>query len=521
MALVKKFSVVAGSTLISRIFGFTREVLMAASIGTGPVADAFNAAFRFPNSFRRLLGEGALNSAFVPLFSKKIAQEGKIEATAFATKVFSALTTILLLLTFFIEVLLPVLIRYVIAPGFHADPAKFNACLHFSHIMFPYLSCMSLAALIGGILNALQRYFVAAIAPVLLNIFLITILVYCWWTRANTWQIGSMLSFGVLAAGIAQALLVWFAMRAQGVFITFAKPHFTPELRHLLKIALPAALTGGVTQINLLVNTSIASSQAGAISALAYADRLYQLPLGVVGVAIGTVLLPEMARILQANPKAPTTQIQNTAIQFSLFLTLPASTAFLIIAVPIVRLLYEHGHFSVHSTIIVAQLLQIYGIGLPAFILIKTFLPNFFARGDTKTPLYFSLVSVIINITLALLLFPCLHARGIALAEICSAWVNTALLFFTLVKRNYLALEFRQLKDVACLCFSSCLMGFVLSYGVSYFQENLSPHAPLVKLLSTTMGLILAAGALYCLCSFLLCPAAFSQIKTKQPRNPL
>ncbi|WP_409361017.1 murein biosynthesis integral membrane protein MurJ [Bartonella heixiaziensis] len=512
MTLIKKFATVASGTLMSRIFGFIREMLMAAALGTGPVSDAFNAAFRFPNTFRRFFAEGAFNAAFVPLFSKKITEDGTETACKFAEEVFGVLFTLLLLLTIVMELSMPFLVRTVIAPGFAEDATKFNATIHFTAIMFPYLTCMSLAAMMGGMLNALRRYFIAAIAPLFLNIILIGVLAYAWFYQLDAWHIGLNLSWGVLAAGLLQLALIAVALRRSGMKIFLRRPHFSPNVRKLLTLAFPAAITGGITQINLLINTNIASSQSGAVSSLMYADRLYQLPLGVIAIAIATVLLPELTRALRSKKHKETHDLQNRSIELTLLLTLPASVAFLLLSHPIVSLLFERGQFTSESTHHVAQLLQLYGLGLPAFVLIKVFIPNFFAHEDTKTPMIFTGICVFINISLALTLFPILSARGIVIAEITSGWVNTLLLCIVLIKRDYWKHDAKLIKRIACLILVTVLSALTLYYMfdvLGFLSFPLSTQASFLLRASTLAGIMVVILLVYCSAYFLLDPRSF------------
>ncbi|ENN94559.1 murein biosynthesis integral membrane protein MurJ [Bartonella vinsonii] len=512
MILIKKFATVASGTLMSRIFGFIREMLMAAALGTGPVSDAFNAAFRFPNTFRRFFAEGAFNAAFVPLFSKKITEDGGEAACKFAEEVFGVLFSLLLLLTIAMELSMPFLVRTIIAPGFTEDATKFNATIHFTAIMFPYLTCMSLAAMMGGMLNALRRYFIAAIAPLFLNIILICILAYAWIYHLDAWHIGLNLSWGVLAAGILQLALIAVALRRSGMKIFLRRPHFSPNVRKLLTLALPAAITGGITQINLLINTNIASSQSGAVSSLMYADRLYQLPLGVIAIAVATVLLPELTRALRSKKHEETHNLQNRSIELTLLLTLPASVAFLLLSTPIVSLLFERGQFTSESTHHVAQLLGLYGLGLPAFVLIKVFIPNFFAHEDTKTPMIFTGICVFINISLALTLFPILSARGIVIAEITAGWVNTLLLCAVLLKRGYWKHDAQLIKRIACLMIVTVLSALILHYlfhVVGFLSFPLSSHASFFLRASTLAGIIIAFFFVYLSTYFLIDTRSF------------
>src|SRR5690606_11507052 len=269
MSLIKKFATVASGTLASRVLGFTREMLMAAALGTGPVADAFYAAFQFPNTFRRLFAEGAFNTAFVPLFAKEIEAEGLDGARRFAEEVFGVLFSALIVLTIAMELAMPLLVRTIIAPGFAGDPEKYDLTVSLATVMFPYLMCMSLASMMAGMLNSLRRYFAAAIAPVFLNIILIGVLYWAWRSGADGLTVGYAMAWGVMAAGLVQLAIVWVAARHAGISIGFRRPRLTPGVKRLLLLALPAAITGGITQINQLIGTAIASTQASAVSSLA------------------------------------------------------------------------------------------------------------------------------------------------------------------------------------------------------------------------------------------------------------
>jgi len=497
MSLVKKFATVASGTLMSRVFGFTREMLMAAALGTGPVADAFNAAFRFPNTFRRLFAEGAFNSAFVPLFAREIENNGMEGARRFSEEVFGVLFTVLLVITIAMELFMPFIVRTVVAPGFLDDAVKFQNTVHLAAIMFPYLACMSLAAMMGGMLNSLHSYFAAAIAPVFLNIILIGVLAVAWWRHYDALTVGYHLSWGVMAAGLVQLAIVWIAVRNAGIRIGLRLPHITADVRRLLVLALPAAVTGGITQIILLINTNIASSMDGAVSSLVYADRVYQLPLGVVGIAVATVLLPELTRALRGGFMKEAANLQNRSVEFVLFLTLPAAAALLVMSEPIVRLLFERGHFSPQSTVVVANILAIYGLGLPAFVLIKAFIPGFFAREDTRTPMIFAAISVTVNVTLAITLFPHLGPSGIAIAETVAGWVNAVLLFATLVRRGHWGRDIPLLTRIPRLLAAAAIMGFGIHYAVGHYAWQLSTAAPFLVRAGTVFLIVIAAMVVY------------------------
>ena len=497
MSLVKKFATVGGATLVSRVLGFGREALMAAVLGAGPVADAFYAAFRFPNLFRRLFAEGAFNAAFVPLFSKEIEANGVAGAKKFSEEVLGVLFSILLVLTILMELSMPFLVSTIIAPGFISDPLKFEMTRQMALIMFPYLMCMSLTAMMSGILNSLHRYFAAAIAPVFLNVILIAILAIALWSGSDPYDAGKMMAWGVLAAGILQLLIVVVSVRLAGIQLQLRRPTMTPAVKRVLVLAAPAAITGGITQINLVIGQMIASGKDGAISVLQYADRVYQLPLGVVGIAVGVVLLPELARALKGGKLVEAGSIQNRSVEFSLFLTLPAAAALLVMSEPIVRVLYERGAFSVDTTATVAGTLAIFGLGLPAFVLIKCFTPGFFAREDTKTPMRFAGVSVAVNTGLALTLFPVIAERGIATAEVIAGWTNAAFLVTTLVRRGYWSMDEGLVKRVPRLVLSAVLMAAVLYVAVLWLSPYLTSDRSFLVQASVLFVLILFSALVY------------------------
>jgi putative peptidoglycan lipid II flippase len=366
MSLIRQFVNVGGATLSSRLLGFVRETMIAGALGAGPVADAFYTAFRFPNLFRRLFAEGAFNSAFIPLFARTLEGEGEAEARKFAEDVLAALLLILAALTALVMIATPLIVA-MLAPGFTNDAAKFSLTVELFRVMFPYLICMSLTAMVSGVLNAYRRFFVAALAPTLLNVITIAALIGAIYLGLEGEAVGRLLGWSVLVAGLAQLLMVVVAARRIGFTARLKRPRFTPGVKRLLWLAAPAAAAGGITQINLFIGQIIASTKDGAIAVLQYADRVYQLPLGVVGVAIGVVLLPELARALRAGHEREAMHNQNRALEFALFLTLPAAVAIFIIAEPIVRVLYERGAFSTEATNATSSALAVFGLGLPAF----------------------------------------------------------------------------------------------------------------------------------------------------------
>ena len=509
MSLVKKFATVASGTLMSRALGFTREMFMAAALGTGPIADAFNAAFQLPNTFRRLFAEGAFNAAFVPLFSKEIEANGVEGAKRFSEEVFGVLFSVLLVLTIAMELAMPLIVRYLVAPGFADIPGKFDMTVRLATVMFPYLICMSLGAMMAGMLNSLRRYFAAAVAPVFLNIILIAVLAYAWYKGKDAYYVGYGLAWGVLAAGLVQLAIVWIAVRHAGISIGFRWPHMTPNVKRLLWLALPAAITGGITQINQLIGTAIASGQNSAVSSLAYADRIYQLPLGVVGVAVAIVLLPELSRALKSGNMVEAANLQNRSVEF-----------LLVMSEPIVRLLYERGAFAANnSTPTVAAILAIFGLGLPAFVLIKAFTPGYFAREDTRTPMIFAAISVVANVAIALTLFPSMGAPGIAVASAVAGWLNAIMLLAVLVRRGHWGRDVPLLKRIPRLVLAAALMGAALYFGEHWFTVQLSSAAHLTTKAVTLVGLSAAGAVIYFVIAFAIGGADFGMIRRNIKRG--
>lgn len=520
MSLVKKFATVGGATLGSRIFGFARETAMAAALGTGPMADVFYAAFRFPNLFRRLFAEGAFNAAFVPLFSKEIEANGVAGAKRFSEEVFGVLFSALLIITIVMELMMPWLVRWIIAPGFADDAEKTSLTIRMAAVMFPYLMCMSLTAMMSGMLNSLHHFFAAAIAPVFLNVVMIAALLYGLWVGADPRDIAWYLSWSVLVAGVLQLAVVYIGVRHAGINIGFRRPRMTPNVKRLLWLAVPAAVTGGVTQINQIIGQAIASGKEGAIAALQYADRIYQLPLGVVGVAVGVVLLPELSRALKGGQLKEAANIQNRSIEFVLFLTLPAAAGLWVLSDAIIRVLYERGAFSAENTAVVAGILAIYGLGLPGFVMIKALQPGFYAREDTRTPMRFTMLAVVVNSGLAISLFPLLAERGIATAEATAGWINTVLLFTTLVWRGHLAWEWQLAKRTVLLIVSAGIMATALIYALPYAGPWLSPGSHLLSQIAALGVLIAIAMVVYFSVAFLIGGADLGMIRRNLKRKP-
>ena len=413
--VIRSALVVGAWTLVSRGAGFARDMMMAAYLGSGPVAEAFFVAFSLPNMFRRFFAEGAFNMAFVPMFAKKL--EGGEDARRFAQDAFSGMTGLLLVFSLLGTLAMPWLV-WAMAAGFAGDE-RFDLAVLYGRIGFSYILFISLVALLSGVLNAFGRFTEASFVPVLMNLMFIAAMAVAAWAG---WDMGLTLAWTVPATGIAQFAFTWvFAARA-GYALMPGLPRLTPELRRLALIAAPAVLAGGVVQVNLLVGRQVASFTEGAVAWLNYADRLYQLPLGVVAIAVGTVLLPDLSRRLRAGDSAGGRDSFNRATEFTLALTLPAAVALVVLAVPLIAALFGRGEFSPRDIENTALVLAIYGLGLPAFVLQKTLQPLYYAREDTRRPFRYAVVAMLVNLGVALGLMPLIGFAAAALATTLAGW---------------------------------------------------------------------------------------------------
>jgi putative peptidoglycan lipid II flippase len=463
MPLYRAFATVGAMTVWSRILGFIRDVLIAAVLGAGPVADAFFVAFRVPNLFRRLFAEGAFDAAFIPLFAKRFHGEGGEEgARAFAEQALAGLTLALVVFTLLGEVVMPWLML-LLAPGFADDPAKFDLAVLLARIALPFLLCMSLVALYSGVLNALGRFAVAAFAPSLLNVVLILVLLtLIALGDVDQSKAAVALAWGIAASGVLQVIVVAVAAAKSRMRLSFRLPRFDAGMRRLLALAAPGVIAGGMNQITIVLNTIIASLQDRVVSWLYYADRLFQLPLGVIGVAVGVVLLPELSRRLRSGDYQAAMESENRSLETALLLTLPAAVALFVAATPIVRVLFERGAFSAIDSHSTATMLAALAPGLPAFVLIKVFHPGFFAREDTKTPMVYAGIGMAANVMLALLLFVVLGAVGIAIATTIAGWLQAALLADTLKERGEFVLDQTFRRRLPAIVAASLIMGAVV-----------------------------------------------------------
>lgn len=515
MSLGRAIATLGGWTMASRLLGFIRDILLASVIGAGMVADAFFVAFKFPNFFRRLFAEGAFNAAFVPLFTERLTRDGIAPARDFGAQVASVMVTFMLCFTFVMQLAMPWLM-YVIAPGFADEPDKFQLAIELTRLTFPYLMFMALTALLAGMLNSMQRFAAAAAAPVLLNIVMIAALALL--RSGEIAMPGHTLATAVSIAGAGQFVLLVLAARKAGLLLRLPLPRLTPGVRRVFRLMVPGLIGAGVVQVNLVVDVILASTlPEGSVSWLYFADRVNQLPLGVVGVAVGVALLPMLSRHLSAGDDAAAAHTQNRAIEFALFLTVPAAAALITIPGPVVTVLFERGAFQAEDAEATTKALAAFAVGLPAYVLIKALTPGFFARQDTKTPVKIAVASMTANVLFAVVLMQFLAHVGIALATAGSAWMNAGLLAVVLHRRDQLRLDVRLRGRVprillAALCMVGALWGgaFLLA---PYFYGGLEEKVP-------ALAVLVAAGLVtYGIVAQLVGAARLSDVKAAMRRR--
>ena len=492
MNLVRAISAIGSMTMLSRVFGFVRDILVAQFLGAGAVADAFVVAFRFPNLFRRLFAEGAFAAAFVPMFSRSLEGEGDEAARKFASEAFSVLALILFAFVVFAEISMPWLMPYL-APGFDNVPGKMEMATEFSRIAFPYLFFISLVALLSGVLNAYGKFAGAAAAPVLLNITLIAALLGF---GGSDEESGRTLVWGVFAGGVVQLIWLFWHCRKIGFTVKISAPKLSEKVRTLGSRILPVMFGASLYQINLLIGTILATTISdGAVSYLYYADRVTQLPLGVVGIAVGTALLPMISRQLEAGDVDKANAAQNRGTELALLLTVPAAIALVVIPEPIISVLFERGAFGADASEATAMALMAYAIGLPAYVGIRVFTPGFFAREDTATPVRIAAVSIVVNVALNLWLINYFGHVGIALASSISAWLNVVLLVFFLSRRGHYQADRRLVIRIAGILGASAVMAAVLWFGAAWAVPWLS--GTIIEKVVSLTALVVGGGIVY------------------------
>ena len=522
MKLYRAFATVGGLTMVSRVFGFLRDILIAATLGSGAVADAFFVAFRFPNLFRRLFGEGAFNSAFVPLFAKQLEGEGKDAARKFAEEAMAGLVFVILALTILAEIAMPFLM-YGLAPGFSANPEKFDLAVLLTRITMPYLLCMSLVALLSGMLNSVGKFVESSAVSIVLNLTMMAAtFVALGLGLRNEPLAGVVQAWGVFAAGLLQLWLLVDGVRRNDLRIRLRWPRMTEGVRRLIRLGIPGVVAGGVTQLNIVIGTVVASLQEGAVSHLYYADRVYELPLAIVGIAIGVVLLPDVSRHLRAGDHAAVMDSQNRSLEFALLLTVPAAAALAIVPTEIVTVLFERGAFTAADTPATAYALAIFALGLPSFVMIKVFSPAYFAREDTATPMRYAAISLTANTLGSVALFFLFRAMGlmphlgIAVATTLGGWLNAGLLYRTLAKRGEFVGDARLRRALPRIGLATIVMGAALWIAASALAPWFAPPSGAAVRFGALAALVGAGLLVYALATF-----AFGVIDRRQLRGLL
>lgn len=471
--LIRSSMVFSSLTLVSRFMGLARDLFITARLGASatPAADAFNTAQSFPNLFRRIFAEGAFTAAFVPAYAKVLAAEGQDAADKLATDALATLAAITIALSVAFQLAMPWLMM-VINPGFIDDPVKFKLAVALTQISMPYLPCMAIVALLSGVLNAGGRFALSAAAPTVLNAVILIAVI----RPADAVGSAYAASWAICVAGVAQVALLWWGVWRTGAKIRPTIPRLTPEIKALIATAIPGAIAASVTQINIFVSGIIASAVPGARTWLSVADRFYQLPLGLVGVAIGVALLPSLSRAISLGDKEEAQKTTDQAIVFAMALTLPAAAALLAIPHYLIDGLFQRGEFTAYDATETAKALFHYGWGVPAFVLARVLSPVFFARSDTKAPMRFALVSMAVNIVLGYALFLRIGFEGIAAATAFASWLNVGQMVWTLRKRGDWTPSPQAWSKLARVLVASVAMGVLLFVG-GHFRSLL--EAPL------------------------------------------
>ena len=512
MSLLRNTLTLSSLTMSSRILGFVRDILIAAKVGAGPIGDAFVTALMFPNLFRRIFAEGAFAQAFVPAYARTLEADGPEAAADIARQTMRGLFAATAGLVIAAQLAMPWIMR-VIHGGYAPESESFQLAILLTQITMPYLACMAIAALFSGVLNSSGRFVLSAGAPTLLNLFLISAALLGDDNRNTAY----LAAIAVTMAGIAQAALLWWGVRRQKVSLSLGWPKLTPGVKKVIALAIPGTIAASGVQINILVSQALASFEEGAKSWLFYADRLYQLPLGIVGVAVGVAILPRLARAARVDDTKSAHGLMDDGIGLAMALTVPAAIAMMVAPAYLIEGLYARGAFTLNDASQSGLALVHYGWGVPAFVLIKVLAPGFFAREDTKTPMRFALMTVALNTALGASLFFWFRSQGwdgfpgLAIATSTAAWMNAALLFFGLQARGWYHPGRRLIVRLISVTLASLTMGGALIYLLSnpqWVQDKLA-YGKFVEVLA-----VIAIGALiYGVAAFLFGAIRLSDIK--------
>jgi putative peptidoglycan lipid II flippase len=478
MSLLRSSAVVASFTLLSRIFGFLRDVIIANVMGAGMLSDAFFVAFKIPNFFRRLFAEGAFNAAFLPMFAGMLKEKGRDCALKFASSVMSSLSIVLIVISLLMIWAMPFVVDLT-APGFADDKEIYDLSVELSRITFPYLFFVSIVSLLGGILNSYDKFAAVAFAPVLLNIALVGCLLGL---TPYVETPAHALAIGVFVAGLLQMLWLIWACYRHGSLPKIVRPHLDEDVRKMLKAFAPVALGAGVVQVNQMIDIIFATYIENAVSYLYYADRLYELPLGVIGIAVATALLPMLSRHIKAGEEEQAAVAIEQALRFTSLIGMPATFALIVLAEPIILTIYEHGEFKAHDSAAVIPALIAYSCGLPAFLLVKIFSSCFFAATDTKTPVKIAVWCMVINLILNFFLIGFYEHVGLAVATSFAGWVNAVLLGYFLYQKHI----FRPSRNFVIFAIKLCGCLLIMCVCLVFAHQQI---AHLFKLSSSWRGI--------------------------------
>ncbi|MCA0903733.1 murein biosynthesis integral membrane protein MurJ [Qipengyuania aquimaris] len=499
MSLLKNVGTIGSLTMVSRIAGMAREMIFSRVLGANAVTDAWFQAFIIPNVFRRLFAEGAFSAAFVPMFSKRLNGEGGIEdARSFSADVLSVFLPVLIALCIVFELAMPGVI-WILAEK-PVEPGQFDLAVDFARIMFPYILLVSLVTLFTGMLNSVSRFAPGASFPIILNLVLIAALLageyFMNATGASIEQVAYGVAWAVTAGGVMQLGWLYYWTRVEGFRPKLLWPRITPEVKRLSIIALPAAIGGGAYQINTLVQLYFLNQlESGSVSYMNYADRLNQLPLGIIGIALSTAILPTLSKFVGSENKEGADRIQSDAIELSMLLTIPAAVALAICATPFITMIFQGGRFSVEDAAIAGGVLAILVLGLPAYVMVKVLVPNFYARSDTKTPVYAAFISLGVFVAFNIAFLQRFGVEGVALASVIGAWINVAFLYVVLLKRGYYSVPLALVGRIARQLVAAAAMGAALWFARDLLTGWYS--AGLLARLAALLGLVLCSGIVY------------------------
>ena len=513
--VMRSSAIFSGLTMVSRLAGFARDIAVTAFLGAsaGPAADAYNTALSFPNLFRRIFAEGAFAAAFVPAYARKLQKDGAPAADKVATDALAVLAVVTLALTVVAQLAMPWLMM-AINIGFLDDPDRYRLAVILTQITMPYLPCMAIAALLSGVLNARGRFIVSGGYPILLNVIMLAALLTF---RGDQVQAAYAASWSVLVSGVAQAGLCWWAVRRAGANIRLRLPRLSPEVKAIIITAIPAAIGNSATQINVFISGNLASFVDGGRTWLATADRLYQLPLGLVGVAIGIALLPKLSSAVASEDHAQQQASLDEAMVLSMALTLPAAAAIMAMPLFLIDGLFTRGEFLAFDAVNTARALFQFGWGVPAFILIRILAPAFFARQDTRSPMKYALVSVAVNAVLAIALFNMgLGVAGIAAATSAAAWTNAGLLALTLWRRDHYRPGPSAVSRLIRVLIASIVLGVIL-FGAQWARPMI--EAPIAAVLDhgakeiALIGVTGVGGLVYLILLFVTRAVTIGEVK--------